>query len=324
MGHRNSEIHDRYYQNQVLDTDIVSAFLDTPSDEALMKLMGHMSLTRDPSAPSKPSLAQYDQARNDAEVVASKLNLQKITNEFLRCHGAITAARRKAKESPDIARAVKALDQQRRDHDKIHKRKLSDLFEVSRQEYFATLGATCLEIQHTGGEESIGPTKPEYRFTERAELTTLLFPAVRSQPVSYSEQVHMSCEIIRNYESLCHRREYRRPPVKRAKSNTVDEPVDVKPCFLDTEPDIYPMQCPGTQCLFCLGDTTLCVEIRTRCFSKPFTLTRHVQTQHLQYLPKGKPFICPHPSCALDSVQLQHADHFKSHALQAHSVAHCV
>jgi hypothetical protein len=50
----------------------------------------------------------------------------------------------------------------------------------------------------------------------------------------------------------------------------LEEETEVKPCFLDTEPDIYPMQRPGTQCLFCLGDVSLAASIRTRCFANPF------------------------------------------------------
>jgi hypothetical protein len=56
MGHVNGSIHERSYRNQIVDADIVSAFLETPSDEATMKLMGHMSLTRDPNAPCRAYL----------------------------------------------------------------------------------------------------------------------------------------------------------------------------------------------------------------------------------------------------------------------------
>ena len=58
MGHVNGTIYEKSYRNQVVDADIVSAFLETPSDEAIMKLMGHLSLTRDPNAPGEPTSAQ--------------------------------------------------------------------------------------------------------------------------------------------------------------------------------------------------------------------------------------------------------------------------
>ena len=40
MGHVNGLIYEKSYRNQIVDADIVSAFLETPSDEAIMKLIG--------------------------------------------------------------------------------------------------------------------------------------------------------------------------------------------------------------------------------------------------------------------------------------------
>jgi hypothetical protein len=58
MGHVNGSIYEKSYCNQVVDIDIVLAFPETLSDEAILKLMGHMSLTKDPNAPAKPTSAQ--------------------------------------------------------------------------------------------------------------------------------------------------------------------------------------------------------------------------------------------------------------------------
>jgi Protein of unknown function (DUF3435) len=46
--------------------------LVTPSGDALMKLIGHMSLTRDPNAPAEPTSAQRREAQADLEVIAAK------------------------------------------------------------------------------------------------------------------------------------------------------------------------------------------------------------------------------------------------------------
>jgi hypothetical protein len=45
MEHASGTIYEKSYRNQVIKADIISAFLETPSDDALMKLIGHMSLT---------------------------------------------------------------------------------------------------------------------------------------------------------------------------------------------------------------------------------------------------------------------------------------
>lgn len=57
MGHVNGTIYERSYHNQVVDANTVSAFTDTPSDEMMMKLTGHVSLTADPITPAGPTSA---------------------------------------------------------------------------------------------------------------------------------------------------------------------------------------------------------------------------------------------------------------------------
>ncbi len=219
------------------------------------------------------------------------------------------AAKRKGREDPIVKVEVDNYNRIRRNHDSLLRRKLTSLFEVSREDCFATLVATCLENQHTGQKEPVGPSKPTFRFSEREELARLLFPSPTPTPTptptSYEKQIEDSCQIIRAYASLCGRGEYPRPrhqPEQAGQdppeSLDVGDVTDIKPCFLDTEPDMYPLLCPGTQCLFCLGDVSLAPNIRTRCFANPFTLTRHVHKQHLGYLPRDQRFVCPHPSMA--------------------------
>lgn len=57
IGYSNSVIHDRRYQLQILEVEIVSGFIDTLSNHAMMRLIRYMSLTRDVHAPSKPICA---------------------------------------------------------------------------------------------------------------------------------------------------------------------------------------------------------------------------------------------------------------------------
>ncbi|OAX85254.1 hypothetical protein ACJ72_00376 [Emergomyces africanus] len=73
--------------------------------------------------------------------------------------------------------------------------------------------------------------------------------------------------------------------------------------IIDT--DTFPISCPGTQCLFCLGDSQLPHSARIYSFSRPDHLRRHVQNCHLRYLDPDALLWCPHPSCpdALDGVE---------------------
>ena len=102
MGHVNGSIYEKSYRNQVVDADIVSAFLETPSDEAIMKLMGHMSLTRDPNAPAEPTSAQRRQVQDDPEVVAAKRLLDDSTKALRDRYGSVAAAKRKAQDDPTV------------------------------------------------------------------------------------------------------------------------------------------------------------------------------------------------------------------------------
>jgi hypothetical protein len=193
MGHVNGSIYEKSYRNQIVDADIVSAFLETPSDEAIMKLMGYMSLTRDPNAPAEPTSAQRRQVQADVEVVAAK-GLADISTKAIRDrYGSVAAAKRKTQEDPTVKIELEENARLKKDHDNLFKRKLTSLFEASRQEYFATLGAACLENQHTGQEEPAGPSLPTFLFSEREALAKLLFPSPTPKPKSYQQQVEDSC-----------------------------------------------------------------------------------------------------------------------------------
>jgi Protein of unknown function (DUF3435) len=52
MGHTDPNIYRRHYLNQIVTTDTLACFLGTPSREGIMRLVSHMSLTRDISAPT--------------------------------------------------------------------------------------------------------------------------------------------------------------------------------------------------------------------------------------------------------------------------------
>jgi len=58
MGHVNNSIYEKSYRNQVIDVNIILVFLEIPSDEVIIKLMGYISLIRDPNVSTEPTSAQ--------------------------------------------------------------------------------------------------------------------------------------------------------------------------------------------------------------------------------------------------------------------------
>jgi len=332
MGHTSSDIYEHYYRNDVVDADIVAAVLEKPSDQAAMRLMGHVSLTRDPNAPCKLTKSERQEASNDAEVQAAAARYATSVAALRADHVTVSAARREAGKDPELQRRVDENDNLRKEYNKIRARKETELLEHLRAQYFATLGDVCLENQYTGQEEPAGPAPPIFRFGERKDLAKLLFPLPDTKTPSCVQQIQNGCQIIRLYASLCSRREYprlrRQPkhagcdPEKSGPDITTEGDLDIAPCFVDTCPGIFPVQCPGTQCLFCLGDGTLSTDIRTRCFSSTYALTRHVKIQHLKHLRPGMPFVCPHPTCQVTKIKCRDGNGFKVHALQVHNVIH--
>ena len=128
-----------------------------------MKLMGHLSLTRDPNAPVEPTSAQRREVQADPEVVMARSLLHSSTKALRDRYGSVAAAERKAREDLAVQTKLDEIKKLKKDHDRLSRRKLTSLFDASREEYFSTLGAVCLENQHTGQDEAAGPSIPILR-----------------------------------------------------------------------------------------------------------------------------------------------------------------
>lgn len=102
MGHVNGSIYERSYRNQVVDADVISFLLGTPSDETTMKLIGHMLLGRDLNTPTEPTFAQRRQIRDDPEVDAAKRFLDASTKALRDRYGSVATAKRKVLDDPTV------------------------------------------------------------------------------------------------------------------------------------------------------------------------------------------------------------------------------
>lgn len=82
------------------------------------------------------------------------------------------------------------------------------------------------------------------------------------------------------------------------------------------DPDLFPISCSGTQCLFCLSKSSLCHSARTFFFSCRDALIRHVN-KHLQTRDWSMDPFCPHTVC---KTELDSEMHFKNHAAVIHNI----
>lgn len=323
MGHSDSNIYHRYYQNQVVDADTVSAFLEEPSNKAVLRLAGHVSLTKDPNAPTRLTPAQRQEILRDPEVAAAKLKRDRSRFKLRQNHQTIEAARRLGQTNAAVGAAVIEHDALVKVFHRLQSHKEREMSARQRRDYFSMLGVGCIENQHSGRMDPAGPSPPTFAFTERSALAGLLFPQADVVAQCYDQLLKRRCETIRQIASLCTRREA--PPVRRLlnqESSKLELPEEKAPCIPDNTPELYPVLCVGTQCLFCLGNAGLPTHCRVRSFASSFTLTRHVQDQHLDSLSPG-PFTCPHPHCSIKGVPLEHGEHFKAHAASVHNIIHC-
>ncbi|OJD20319.1 hypothetical protein ACJ73_08349, partial [Blastomyces percursus] len=139
---------------------------------------------------------------------------------------------------------------------------------------------------------------------ERVRLARNLFQSSDCRIDDKIEIYTRRVQAIQDWVSLCSLHE---GPRKRRAAST-DSGIDL--AFDDiVNAGMFPTQCPGTQCLFCLGDDQLPLSGRVYSFSRP----DHLQDCHFRYLDPIAPLWCPHPSCleVLDGVQ-----DFQEHALQ--------
>jgi hypothetical protein len=155
--------------------------------------MSHMLLTRDPNAPAEPTSAQRRQIQASVEIIATKRQANASAKAICDRYISLTAAKRKAQEDLTVQIELNENTRLRKDYDSLSKRKLTSLFEASRQEYFSTLGAV-LRINARVKDEPAGRSMPAFRFSERKALARLLFPPPALAPTSYQQQENSGFE----------------------------------------------------------------------------------------------------------------------------------
>ena len=76
-------------------------------------------------------------------------------------------------------------------------------------------------------------------------------------------------------------------------------------------PEIFPVKCKETQCIFCIGDDRQSYDRRMCTFSKPDKMKDHIE-RHLEKRTPGK-YECCHPVCKAEGLLLDNIILFKNH-----------
>ncbi|KAL2364863.1 hypothetical protein RJZ56_002210 [Blastomyces dermatitidis] len=309
MGHSRADIFERYYISMKVKRDVQSAYLGCPPKESIIRTVGRFSLTRDPRAPKELGSEHKEAIEQDPQLIKLRnrhLSLKKLME---RKYGSVSKAR-----SSDLHRQYTELGEEIKDKRQYLHR---EAFDRLREDFFATIDTIEIERQLLGlsfsNELQVeDPKNVQFVFKERKRLSQNLFRSSDCRVEDHTEIYARRVQTIQDWVSLCSLREG--PRKRRAAS--ADSGIDL--AFDEIiDADTFPALCPGTQCLFCLGDDQLPLSGRIYSFSRPDHLRRHVQDCHFRYLDATAPLWCPHPSCLelLDGVQ-----DFQGHALQVHNV----
>ncbi|KAF2194980.1 hypothetical protein K469DRAFT_698544 [Zopfia rhizophila CBS 207.26] len=310
MGHGYSGVF-QFYINPRVKCDVQAAYLDQPSDKALMKVLGNMSLTYDPLAPTGPT-------PEDARAIQQHPKIVKLRQRRDALTAKIKQIRRRAGPCADAEEEEELLQQKKEAEAALRRKKksLRDRAEKkARERYFMDNDTRELEEESDSllnDKDKGKSTTITYALEERACIADMLCRSHGdlTEPGNLNQRI----ELIRTLTKLCSRREARRRSTIPCSSGAVVKQEDV--AVLSS----LPLECDPRQCLFCIGDERLPIPQRTFCWSRPAKMMDHIEDHHLKRFAPNAKIPCPHPTCQKNGVVLDGVSHFKNHALSVHKI----
>ena len=316
MGHSYDGIF-QFYINQRVKCDVQAAYLDEPSDRALVKVMGNMSLTFDPLAPKEPTKEQLCEIANHPKIVKLRQQRDALTEKIRQIRNS---------SEPFTLSNEEDLIQQKKEVNATLNRKMKRLRDkaerMAREAYFMNndtmeLEKECKGVSPDDSSAADQAATVTYQLEERARIAELLCSphGDLAEPVNLNRRI----DLIRNFTKLCSRREARR----RNTPPDSSKGMAMKQEDLAT-PHSFPLKCDPRQCLFCMGDERLPYQQRIFCWSRPAKMMDHVEDKHLHLFALDAKIPCSHPVCKESHMILNGVLHFKSHAQTVHKIKHRV
>ncbi len=295
MGHAYSGVF-QFYLKQRVKCDVQAAFLRRPSEKALFKAVGHMSLTADARAPTRLTEDYKIALTNHPKISKLRRKRDRIASEI---------------KNADVSCATSGkLLQEKGQADAVLQRAKSRLrvqaLAKMRKEHFRKSDTQQLEAQFSEEvpvklKQDAGITSITYQLKERARVAkTMCQPA---DELGKPKDLKRRKRLIQSLTALCERREARR-------RTTVPSSIEKDRM---PEPHQFPIKCERTQCIFCLGLEDLPFHQRVFQWSRPAKMMDHVDKEHLRTRATSATIDCPHPVCKEGSVVLHGLQHFKSH-----------
>ncbi|KAL9083196.1 MAG: hypothetical protein Q9159_005918 [Coniocarpon cinnabarinum] len=267
LGHTRSEIFLRHYIQQQVRADVQSAYLGMPARQALFKAVGRMSLDRDPRVPQSLTDEQKAEVRRDPELVALTRKRSSLRGELIRAHSFL----KNATGTPGHTKFLRLG----RTYDSIEKTLLSDRLTKIKTAFFEAIDTKEVEAQLQSGlnrscatdGELLATAIPTHAFEERLRLAVDLFRALKIKDSDGSTCRARRCGAINDMAALTVKRETPRQNASHLQSEVsaalMSELKELDTFNHEDEPDLFPIMCPSTVCLFCLGNKDITAPSRT-------------------------------------------------------------
>ena len=321
MDHASSGIFQRNYLSRMIRYHTQAAYRGTDHRSDLIQAVNRMSLHIDPRRPKELTEAQRQGLRQDTDVkrlINQRDQLfRKIRDDFKFINRA---------EGHPIHEQYK---ESKRDVDRLLKAKQRNLLKQIQSEFDFVIPVQDIGAQLAGDPESFGPilataSPMQYSFKERSRIAAA-FSSAGLRPMT--GDLNWRISIMDDMVSLCTRQERRLRKTYRSRKLHVmeDTPnnseLDLTSSPIRPEPSdlqclVLPLVCEPTQCLSCLGNTSLPYEERVWKYGSKYSLQCHFD--HCHCFKSGEPCPFPHPECARfipDNMM-----HLKNHAARVHRI----
>jgi hypothetical protein len=296
----NSAVYNGAYINERVPFDVLSAVLERPSADGILRMLTHMSLMRDPRAPVHVPDDVLAALPPDPDIVALEQRREELKAGAYRIQGTGIEA--------EVRRLTTEIGSART-------RRRNIISEEYRADYFRRRPTEDIERQNSGQqeEEYIEPVV-EHQIPERMQLAELICTHVADitpQDI-VKRRIHSAGLML----ALCHRREV--PRRYRLRVTLPPRPL-VEEELPYLEP--FPLVLAKTQCPICIGDELKSYEERMGCFCRVSKMRDHVERIHLKGVVPEEAISCRHPVCKSQGLVLKHLQHFKSHVQTVHGVS---
>ena len=308
----------RYYLDREVRFNTQAAFLGRPSDEVVQKLARLMTLTVDPTAPTKLSAKLSTKLANSKRVVHLCQRSKALKDKLKKKYHFVRLAPPhdpwlQAKKTVDAALHRERNNRRNRMLDKARKRHFRNADTVTLEAQFANSSIA------TSDEDEKAPTPLQYDIPERGDIVRLTCEPIAD--LTDHEKHTRRIEALQARVALCGRLETRRrsqPRFIHQLSELMTPPKESLEGSKDKK-DHFPLVCKPTQCIFCLGNERKSYRGRTFEYARPNKMMDEVE-RHLRRFAPGDPIPCPHPTCNAAGLVLPEVMAFKNHTATVHKM----